>query len=63
MADTIDPKHLDKRTADRYIRSGQLDEKAYERHLKSLPDVQEKSTPIETTMLDEDESDEDGAEA
>jgi hypothetical protein len=67
MADTLDPKHLDKRTAERYLRSGQLDEKAYERHLKSLPDVAEKAAVVETAMdgddfdMDEDmEDDEEG---
>jgi hypothetical protein len=63
MADTLDPKHLDKRTAERYLRSGQLDEKAYERHIKGLPDVAEKSVPVETAMdgddFDADEGDED----
>lgn len=57
MADTLDPKHLDKRTADRYLRSGQLDEKAFERHIKGLPDVAEKAVPVETAMeadVDED---------
>ncbi len=53
MADSADPKYLDKRTADRYLRSGQLDEKAYDRHLKGLPDVAEKSVPVETLMLDD----------
>ena len=59
MADTLDPKHLDKRTAERYLRNGQLDEKAYERHLKGLPDVADKAVTIETAMdsdiFDEDE--------
>jgi hypothetical protein len=60
MADTLDPKHLDKRTAERYLRSGQLDEKAYDRHLKSLPDVAEKATVVETAMDGDDfEADED----
>jgi hypothetical protein len=54
MADTLDPKHLDKRTAERYLRSGHLDEKAYERHIKGLPDVAEKSVPVETAMDGED---------
>jgi hypothetical protein len=62
MADTPDSKYLDKRTAERYVRSGLLDEKAYERHLKGLPDVTEKSVPVVTTMTDdedfEDEEDE-----
>jgi hypothetical protein len=53
MADSADPKYLDKRTAERYLRSGQLDEKAYERHVKSLPDVADKSVPVETHMLDD----------
>ncbi|MFL5350289.1 MAG: hypothetical protein ACJ8AT_36400 [Hyalangium sp.] len=64
MADTVDPKHLDKRTAERYLRGGQLDEKAYERHIKGLPDVADKATTVETAMeADEDyESDEDETE-
>ncbi len=44
----IDPKFLDKRTAERYVKLGQLDEKAYEKHLKALPDVAEKGMAIET---------------
>ena len=59
MADTLDPKHLDKRTAERYLRSGQLDEKAHEKYLKGLPDLAEKAAPVETTMADADEYDED----
>lgn len=66
MADTLDPKHLDKRTAERYLRSGQLDEKAYEAFINSLPDVSEKAAPIETAMEggefdEEDEAAEDEA--
>ncbi|QDE91793.1 RNA polymerase subunit sigma [Myxococcus xanthus] len=53
MADSADPKYLDKRTAERYVRSGQLDETEYERHLQGLPDVAEKSVPVETLMLDD----------
>jgi len=55
MADHIDPRFLDKRTAERYLRSGLLDEKAYERHLKSLPDVAEKSVPVETAMTEDED--------
>lgn len=54
MADNIDPRHLDKRTAERYIRMGLLDEKVWERHLKSLEDVTEKGAVVET-VVDEDE--------
>ena len=64
MADPIDPKYLDKRTAERHLRSGTLDDKEYASYLKSLPDVAEKSVPVETVMHDEvddfdDEDDED----
>jgi hypothetical protein len=58
VADTLDPKHIDKRTYERYLRSGQLDEKAYEKHVKGLPDVAEKAATVETSMLDEDFDDE-----
>jgi hypothetical protein len=54
MADAMDPKHLDKRTVERYLRSGQLDEAAYKRHIEGLPDAAEKSVPVETLMQDED---------
>ena len=69
MADTVDPKYLDKRTAERYLRNGQLDDKAYERHLKGLPDVADKAAPVETAMdaddfdTDEDDIDEGDEEA
>ncbi len=55
MSDTVDPKLVDKRTADRHMREGQLDQKAYERHLKSLPDVAEKAEPVKTSMAEADE--------
>src|SRR5689334_4526307 len=57
MADTIDPRFLDKRTAERYLRSGLLDEKAYDKHLKSLPDLAEKAVPVETSMSDDEDFD------
>jgi hypothetical protein len=56
MSDTLDPKLVDKRTADRYLREGQLDQKAYERHLKSLPDIAEKSEPVTTSMAADEEA-------
>ena len=66
MANPTDPKQLDKRTAERYLRSGAVDEKAYQRHIESLPDVADKGVPVETVMHDElededfeDEGDED----
>lgn len=59
MADPVDPKNADKRTAARYVTMGLLDEKAYERHLKGLPDVTEKSAVVETVMDDFSDEDED----
>ncbi len=56
MPDTLDPKFLDKRTIQRYVDLGLLDEKAYERHVKSLPDLTEKSAAVETVMLAGDEA-------
>lgn len=57
MPDTVDPKLVDKRTAERYLREGQLDQRAYERHLKSLPDIAEKAQPVQTSMAEGDEED------
>ena len=63
MAETPNPKHLDKRTTERYLRNGELDEKTYESHIAGLPDVSEKSVPVETLMGDEvDELEEDDDE-
>ena len=59
MANPTDPKQLDKRTAERYLRSGTVDEKAYQRHIESLPDVADKGVPVETVMHDELEDEED----
>ena len=42
MAEPLDPKNIDKRTAARHPAQGELDEKAWERYLKSLPDVSER---------------------
>jgi hypothetical protein len=49
----IDPKNADKRTVDRYVRTGQLDEKAYDKHVKSLPDLADKTATVSTTMADD----------
>lgn len=59
MSDTIDPKLLDKRTAERHIRNGLLDDKAWDKHLKALPDVADKAVSVESTMADVDDLDDD----
>ncbi len=62
MAEQLDPKNVDKRTAARYIRAGQVDEKAYEKLLKALPDLADRTAPIDTTMADTDADDEESEE-
>jgi hypothetical protein len=55
MAEPLDPKNIDKRTAARYLAQGEVDDKAWERYLKSLPDVSEKAAQVETVMADTDD--------
>ena len=55
MAEPLDPKNIDKRTAARYLSQGELDEKAWDRYLKSLPDVSDKVAQVETFMADTDD--------
>ena len=55
MAEPLDPKNIDKRTAARHLAQGELDEKAWDRYLKSLPDVSEKAATVETVMADSDD--------
>ena len=50
-----DPRFWDVRTLERRLRKGQISKKDYEKHLKSLPDVDEKKSSI---ALGDDESDE-----
>jgi hypothetical protein len=54
----MDPQKADKRTWQRYARLGLLDEKAYEKHLKSLPDLAEKAVSVETVMFENEVDDE-----
>ncbi len=58
MADNIDPKLLDRRVAQRYLRKGLLAEKDYEQHLQSLPDLTEQAAPIEAAIDMDDFDDE-----
>jgi hypothetical protein len=59
MSDTLYPKHQDKRTIERHLRSGAVDEKVWEKHLKSLADVAEKAAPVEAVLAPTDDEDED----
>ena len=59
MADPVDSKQLDKRTAARYRDSGLLDEKVWEKHLKALPDLNTESLTVDTRMSSDPDDDED----
>lgn len=59
MADSLDVKLIDKRTAARYRDSGLLDEKVWEKHIKGLPDLQAESLTVDTRMSSDPDDDED----
>ena len=54
----IETRYSDKRTVERYMKFGLVDEKAFEKHLKALPDVAEKGERVQAEadeyILDED---------
>jgi hypothetical protein len=59
MADSPENKHVDKRVAQRYLRKGIVDEKDWEKHVRTLPDLADRALPIEAAMegmeVDEDD--------
>jgi hypothetical protein len=65
MADPIESKLVDKRVVNRYLRKSLVDEKEYEKYLKSLPDLADQASPVEAVMegdeLDDEEEEEDAA--
>ncbi len=46
----IDPKFQDARLANRAMKRGLLSPKAYDKHLKSLPDSSDLAVPVEAEM-------------
>ncbi|MBX7100884.1 MAG: hypothetical protein K1X89_24430 [Myxococcaceae bacterium] len=58
----LDLSKVDRRIVERLIRSGQVDEKAWEKHLKSLSDSADRAVPVESALDNEDIDDEDDAE-
>lgn len=58
MSDSPENKLVDRRVAHRYVRKGVLDEKDYDRHLKSLPDLADLAMPIEASLDGEEDLDE-----
>ena len=59
MADQPENKTVDKRVALRYLRKGIVDEKDYEKYVKSLPDLAEQAMPVEAS-IEHDEVDGEG---
>ena len=59
MADQLDNRNVDKRVAHRYLRKGIVDEKDYEKYVKSLPDLAEQAMPVEAS-IEHDEVDDEG---
>ena len=58
----LDLSKVDRRIVERLVRSGQVDEKAWEKHLKSLSDSADRAVPVESALDNEDIDDEDDAE-
>ena len=48
-------KYLDRRVVERYVKKGLVDEKEYARLLKTLPDLQEKASTVDTESTTADE--------
>ena len=55
-------RKFDVRTMERFLRDGKVSEEEYQAYLDSIPDVAEKSVPMEVELvsgtLDEDQEDE-----
>jgi hypothetical protein len=60
MADQPENRTVDKRVALRYLRKGIVDEKDYERYVKTLPDLAEQAMPVEASIEHDELDDEDG---
>jgi hypothetical protein len=46
--DEMSLRYLDRRTIERYLKRGAVDEKDYAKYLKSLPDLAESAGSVET---------------
>jgi hypothetical protein len=58
------PPHPPRRQRDahRYVRKGVLDEKEWEKHLKSLPDLADQALTVEASIEDDDFDDDEPEE-
>jgi hypothetical protein len=48
-------KYLDRRVVERYVKKGLVDEKEYARLMKTLPDLAEKASTVDTEFTTADE--------
>ncbi len=51
----VPTRYLDRRVAERYVKRGLLDEKEYQKYLKSLPDLAETADKIDTEFASGDD--------
>ncbi|MEW5737284.1 MAG: hypothetical protein AB1938_00070 [Myxococcota bacterium] len=58
MSTETDYTSQDKRTIERQIRQGFIDEKTIEKALKALPDLADKAAKVEASLTDDDSDDE-----
>jgi hypothetical protein len=61
MAD-FENRQIDKRVVHRYLRKAIVDEKEYEKHVKSLPDLADQAMPIEASIEGEERDENDAGE-
>lgn len=57
MSSEIDYSTLDKRTIERMIRQGFVDEKTIDKAMKGLPDLADKAAPVEASLTEDDDFD------
>lgn len=62
MSSEIDYTTLDKRTIERLIRQGHVEEKVIEKAMKGLPDLADKAAPVEASLTDDDDFDDEHVE-
>jgi hypothetical protein len=53
----INPRMLDRRVSERYVKRGELAEKDLEKHLKALPDLADEAVPFESKFEARDHDD------
>jgi hypothetical protein len=62
MSTDIDYTKMDKRTLERMVRQGLVDEKTIEKAMKALPDKAEQGAPVEASLLDDEDFDDEDEE-